>query len=135
MRIIKLGKKEFRTFDEVQKYFQVDLYNRKPVGQFRLLNKKLINKDDLLLFSYEKVVQFTAVAKTRMLENNDELAGEYPYYFVIDMSTVQKAEISLEKVEEYLKGVYDKSIATIQAWPNIPDSPTANALWESLRRK
>jgi hypothetical protein len=29
-----------------------------------------------------------------MLENNDKLAADYPYYFAIDMSSIQNAESS-----------------------------------------
>jgi hypothetical protein len=135
MRIIKLSKDEFNTLDDVLNFFQSELYDRKPEGQFRLPSNKLIEKDELLLFSYEKIVRFTGISKTEVLENNDEFSADYPYYFAIDMSSVQSAEMSLEQVEDFLKNVYDKAIVSARAWSKIPDSPTANELWDSLRKK
>jgi hypothetical protein len=135
MRVIKLGKGEFKTLEKVQDYFQRELYDREPAGKFWLPTKKTIDKDELLLISYEKIVRFTAIAKTGISSNNDEEAGKYPYYFVIDMSSIQSANFRLEQVENYLKGVYDKSIAPVQSWSNIPESSKAIELWESLRNK
>ncbi len=135
MRIIKLSKDEFGDLDEVLDFFQRDLYNRNPEGQFRLPNNKTIEKDELLLFSYQKVVRFTAIAKEGVSENHDKLSVDYPYHFIIDMETLESAEMSLEKVEEFLQGVYDKSIASARSWSKIPDSPTANELWDLLRKK
>ena len=40
MRIIKLGKGEFKTLDKVQGYFQSVLYERNPEGKFLLPTKK-----------------------------------------------------------------------------------------------
>jgi hypothetical protein len=135
MRIIKLGKGEFKNRDEVENYFQSVLYERNPEGKFWLPTKKMIDKDEFLMFSYEKIVRFTAIAKTGLLENNDDRADDYPYCFVIDMSSLQSANISLEQVEDELKDVYGKSIASVQTWSKIPDSSKAIELWESLRKK
>ena len=141
MRIIKLGKEEFKTLDEVVDFFENRLNDdndRNLKGKFRLPSKKvkkIIAKDEFLLFSYEKIVRYTAIAKTETLENDDEHSTDYPYYFVIDMSTVEPAERSLEKIEDFLQDVYGKSIASGQSWSKIPDSPKTNKLWESLRKK
>jgi hypothetical protein len=135
MRIIKLGKGEFKNRGEVENYFQSVLYERNPEGKFWLPNKKLIEKDELLMFSFEKIVRFTAIAKTGLLENDDDGADNYPYCFVIDMPSLQSTNISLEQVEDELKNVYGKSIASVQTWSKIPNSSKAIALWESLRKK
>jgi len=87
------------------------------------------------MISYEKIVRFTAIAKSGISDNNDEEAGNYPFYFVIDMPSVQSANFSLEEVEDYLKDDYGKSIASVQSWSKIPDSSKAIELWESLRKK
>lgn len=141
MRIIKLGTEEFGTFDEVENYFYVTLLmeERNPKGKFRLPNGNLISENGLsvgerILFSYKKIVCFTAVAKAGRLDNNDEYAGKYPYYFVVDMSSVQPTNISLEKVEDSLRDVLDgKSIVSARSWVKIPDSST-DELWESIRK-
>ena len=141
MRIIKLGTGEFETFDEVEDYFYVTLLTeeRNPKGKFRLPNGNLISENGLsigerILFSYNKVVCFTAVAKTGRLDNNDKYAGKYPYYFVIDMPSVQPANISLEKVEDSLRDVLDgKSIVSARSWIKISDSST-DEFWESIRK-
>lgn len=136
MRILKLSvQKEFHTLHELRDYFQRELYARDPEGKFLVPSKKLIEKNELLMFSYKKIVRYTAIAKTGILPNHDELAKKYPYYFLIDMSSLEDAKytISLEQVEDLLKDVYGKSIATGQTWSKIPDLPTTIELWESLR--
>ena len=135
MRIIKLSKDEFEDLDKVNDYFQHKLYDRILVGQFRLPSKKTIEKGELLLFSYEKIVRFTAIAKEGVSENHDEFSDEYPYYFIIDMETLEVAEMSFEQIEDFLRDIYDKSIASARAWSKIPDSPTTNELWDLLRKK
>lgn len=135
MRIIKLSKDEFENLEEVFDFFQRKLYYRNPEGQFRLPSSKTIQKDEMLLFSYEKVVRFTAIAKEGVSENHDELSVDYPYHFIIDMDTLESAKMSLEKVEAFVRGVYDKSIAGARSWSKIPDSPTTNELWDMLRKK
>jgi len=68
MRIIKLGKGEFKTLEDVKDYFGRKLYERKPEGKFRLPRTK-IGADGLeigepILFSYQTVICFTARAKS-----------------------------------------------------------------------
>jgi len=142
MRIIKLGTGEFPTFDKVEDYFYVKLLKeeRDPKGKFRLPNGNLISEKGLsvnepILFSYKKVVCFTATAKTGRLDNHDKHAEEYPYYFVIDMSSLQSANISLEEVEDSLRDVLDgKSLVSARSWIKIEDSSKTDELWESIRK-
>jgi hypothetical protein len=138
MRIIKLSSEEFETVGKVISYFEEDLPMRTPSGQFRI-PRGWIAEDGLtvgepLFFSYQGEVLYSAKAGTGRQNNRDEYSDEYPFYFLVDMKTVRRIAISLEELEERLRATgRTKAIVKSQGWPTLPDSPSRDELWSSLR--
>ncbi len=139
MRIIKLGKGEFKTLGEVKEFFEGELLQREPKGKFRLRKLSIaedkLNIGEPILFSYQTIVCFSARTKTGRLINYDKQANKYPYYFVVDMDTLQPSNIRLKIVEERLRDeLGGKHLVKTQRWPALTDTPATNELWESLRK-
>lgn len=138
MRIIKVSTQEFETEDEVISFFEEDLPNRTPRGQFRIpagwIAEDRLEVGEPLLFSFEGEVLYSARAGSRRRKNSDEYRDEYPFYFRVDMDTLRPVQVSLEKLEKQLRATgRKKSIVHSRGWPTMPDSPSRERLWLSLR--
>jgi hypothetical protein len=140
MRIIKLSSKDisFPTRASVATYFEVELPNSSPVGQF-LFTKGRIRKDGIddgepIIFSYQSQIAYIAKASSGRVAN---LGGErqtYPFYFLVDTSTIAPAQGNLADVETKLGGLgIHKNIVRTRGWPQIPDSDEVNRIWNGLK--
>jgi len=69
------------------------------------------------------------------MNNTDEYANKFPYYFVVDMATIQPANRSLQEIENKLKAeLGNKNLVHSQAWPRLDDTISTTELWDNLRR-
>ena len=138
MRIIKMSVDVFETLDVLIQFFQEDLPAHDPPGKFRIPKGRIaedcLAEREPLLFSYESSVVYTARAASGRCKNRDECSDEYPFYFLVDMETVRRVDVTLVEVEDRLRATgVRKHIVHSQGWPTIPDSPERTGLWLSLR--
>jgi len=86
------------------------------------------------LFSYLTKVYYIAKSASGRLPNRDKYRDTHPFYFVVDLDTLHRAEASLHYVEKQLQqnGAAKKSIVRSRGWPKIQDSPFTEKLWKSL---
>lgn len=141
MRLVKLSTAEFESIDKVDKFFDHDLRQREPHGRFLFprgwIAEDGLAKSELLLFSFLGRVVRVARAKSGRLRNTDVQRGRYPYYFVVDMETVQKGfPFTVTDLEEALRresGV-TKSVAASRGWVRLPDTDTATHVVRRLGR-
>lgn len=142
MRIIKLSPRDIDFPDRVSvdRYFEVTLPNRNPVGQFLLTQGRIaesgIEVGEPIVFSYETEITHVAKAATCRLVNLQGDSVTYPYYFLLNMSTICLAQGRLADVEAELAiaGV-QKNIVRTQGWPRIQDSPAIDQIWNALKRE
>ncbi len=138
MRIIKLSTKEFATFEDVLFFFEEDLPQRTPPGQFRLppgwIAEDGLERGETLLFTYLAALCYSAKAGSGRLENTDKYRIDYPYYFKVNMKSVRRVKLSIEALEKRLRPTgRRKSIVKSHGWPTMPDTPAREQLWQSLR--
>jgi len=142
VRIIKLSSMDidFPDRPSVDEYFNVKLHNRNPVGQFLFTQGRIaeggISTNEPIIFSYKKEITHIAKAASGRIVNTGEDAGIYPFYFIVDISTICLAQGNLADVEDALVSaeIY-KNIVHTQGWPLIPDSLEVNQIWKDLKRK
>jgi hypothetical protein len=141
MRIIKLSQRDndFPDRVSVNTYFEVTLPNRSPVGQFLLtqgrIAKQGIEAGETIIFSYETEITHIARAASCRLVNSQGDSVTYPYYFLVDMSTISLAQGNLANVEAELAVVgVQKNIVRTQGWPRIQNSPEIDKIWNDLKR-
>jgi hypothetical protein len=95
-----------------------------------------IETGESIIFSYETVITHIANASSDRLANTQSDSGTYPFYCLVDMSTICLAQGNLTDVEAALAGMgIQKNIVRTQGWPRIQDSPAIDQIWNSLRRK
>ncbi len=139
MRIIKLGTVEFPSIEDVRRYFENDLPRKEPPGKFRipqnLIGKNGLKKGEKLLFSYRGTICYLAMANSGRINNTDKRQKKYPYFFLIDIDTLQNTRISLLELENQLKLNPPKSIVRSRSWPKIQDNVRSDTLWDSLYNK
>ena len=139
MRIIKLSQKDidFPDRHSVDTYFEVKLPNRNPVGQF-LLTKGRIKKDGIdagepIIFTYQGRVTHIAKASSGRLENSGDDRGTYPFYFLVDISTIAPAQGTLPDIQSELEAMeIQKNIVRTRGWPRIQDSRAVHRIWKAL---
>ena len=142
MRIIKLSPNDsdFPDRDSVDEYFNIKLPSRNPTGQF-LLTQGRIAKDgivngELIIFSYKTEITHIAKAASGRLVHSQENSGTYPFYFLVDTSTICLAHGNLSDVEAALyKAGIKKNIVRSQGWPHIQDSLAVDQIWNALKKK
>ena len=142
MRIIKLSPKDIDFPDRVSvdTYFKVTLPNRNPIGQFMLARGRIaehgIEAGELIIFSYKTEITHVRKAASCRLVNSQRDSVIYPYYFLVDMSTICLAQGSLADVEAKLESAgVQKNIVHTQGWPRIQDDPVIDPIWNFLKRE
>lgn len=140
MRIIKLSPedKEMKTREAVDVYFQKTLHERNPKGKF-LLTRGRIRKDgvkpqELLLFSYERQIVYLAKVGSSRMETKGDDAKQYPFYFCVDTTTIQKGTGTLEEFEKLVEtaNLSEGNIVRSQGWPMLADSPGLEEIWKTF---
>lgn len=142
MRIIKLSPKDYDFPDRssVDAYFLTKLPSRNPVGQFLLTQNKIAETGivigESIIFSYITEITYIAKAASGRIEHLGDDSDTYPYFFIVDMSTVHHANGNLAEVEVALSALgIHKNIVRTQGWPRIPDSHDVDQIWDSLKTK
>jgi hypothetical protein len=138
MRIIKLSPAEFPTFKYVQDFFLKELPGRTPPGKFRIppghIAKEKFDEDESLIFTYQSRVRFKARSQSRLKDNEDNEAKKYPYYFVIDLETLQSADTPLRDTEQKYREISGQDVNWEgQGWNVRPESKHTSALWNWVR--
>jgi hypothetical protein len=139
MRIIKLSKDDdsFRSAAEVTRFFQEELYERDPVGDFGVTPAKQympdIQKGTLLIFSYQTTCMFVGRAAEPMAywdPKDKSFDPNWPASVVVDMPTLRAVDVKLHDFERALKKAtgYKKSIVAYRGWAHIPDEHETFAL-------
>lgn len=115
----------------VDSYFGDVLHKRTPNGKF-LLTRGRIAKDGIkpnerIVFTYIGEIVFQARALTGRNENSDcTVSEQYPHYFCVDLSTIQKGCKSLRELEDELKESKmippGKNLVKSQGWPIVNES-------------
>lgn len=141
MRIIKLSPRDIDFPDRVSvdTYFEVTLPNRNPIGQFLLTHGRIaeygIETGELIIFSYKTEITHVGKAASCRLVNSQRDSETYPYYFLVDMSTICLAQGSLADVEaEFASAGVQKNIVHTQGWPQIQDTPASDQIWNARKR-
>lgn len=141
MRIIKLSPKDisFPDRSSVDSYFELELPNRRPAGQFNLTQGKIaengITIGESIIFSYQTEITHIARAGSGKLVRSENNIGKYPFYFIIDLATVFPAQGNLADVEASLASVgIHKNIVNSRGWPRIPDSVAVEEIWKELEK-
>lgn len=135
MRIIKLGTGEFSNFEQVEDFFKNDLPYRNPPGKF-LMPSPLIGKTGLaqgekLLFAYKGLIHFSALAASGRMNNQDESTSGYPFYFLVDLSSLATVKISLKEIEGILsQNNVTISVVKSRSWPVVKDKTAADSIWK-----
>jgi len=138
MRIVKLSEKIFPELEDVMEFFKNSLPNWNPPGKFRITDGRIardgLQPGEEVLFSYSGIIRYIARSATGCRKNEDEYQSEYPFYFLVEMNTLQSIEISLRDVEQryHHETGETKSLVQTQGWPKIENRIFANNLWESL---
>ena len=140
MRIIKLGTREFSNLEQVENFFEDKLSHRSPPGTFwvpsPLIGKDGLNKGEKLLFAYKGMIYFSALAASERMDNQDKGTSRYPFYFLIDLSSLKRVRISLIEIEEILsQNSITKSIVKSRSWPVINDQTAADLIWKLTSSK
>lgn len=142
MRIIKLSPKDIDFPDRVSvdTYFEVTLPNRNPVGQFLLTQGRIaergIEAGEPIIFSYKTEITHVAKAASCRLVNSQGDSVTYPYYFLVNISTICLAQGSLADIEAELAAVgVQKNIVHTRGWPRIQDSPAIEQIWLAWRQR
>ncbi len=133
MRIIKLSPTddEMHTREDVLAFFQQKLRDPERDGKFGLSPAKGrmagIRAGTLLLFTYQTECMFLARAATGIIHDDDP---EYPAYFQVDPSSIERVGSSLQHFEDALKKakLRDKNLVKSRAWPQLPPRAEAFAL-------
>ncbi len=87
-----------------------------------------------LVFTYGSKITHLAKSASGRLLNPQCDQSQYPYYFLVDLETLQLVkDIPLSKFEESLTGIgLTKNLVRSQGWPRVPDSETVERLWACL---
>lgn len=140
MRIIKLSPDDvdMTTRDAVDIYFTKTLPSRTPAGQF-LLTRGRIRKDGLkpqepLVFSYLGKIVYLAKAGSKRMETSGNDAPQYPFYFCVDTTTIQKGTGTLDEFEKQVDAanLSEGNIVKSQGWPMLADSPGLEEIWKQF---
>ena len=138
MRIIKLSSSEFTDLERVSSFFDHDLRAREPEGKFRFpegwIAEDGLKPGERVLFSYDTVICYAGWSLTGRSLNQDEDRADYPYFFKLDMATLQTAAIPLQQLEDLLqsKGLHDGRLVRSQGWPIIEDRDEVEVLINAL---
>jgi hypothetical protein len=142
MRLVKLSQqKEFPDYEDVENYFASDVWDRNPPGKFLLPRNQLaedgVAESEMLLFSYLGRVVRVAKAASGRCENRDKYRVAYPYYFVIDRSTLREVDFSLADLEDAMcrRCGVTKTIAKGRGWVRLPETKEAYKAVEDLIRQ
>ena len=137
MRLVKLSTDEFTEEADLKAYFTQELPRRNPPGLFRLptgwIGQEALEPGETLLFSYRGRLRFVAKAETGWMDNTAMPHPNYPYCFIISLSSVREADVLLTEVEQRLRAEAGlrKSLQA-QGWTRIPDSDRAEQIIEAL---
>ena len=140
MRVIKLSKddEDMESLTDVDIYFQEKLPSRTPPGQF-LLTRGRIRKDGIkpqepLVFSYLGKIVYLAKARSKRLETTGPDARQYPFYFCVETSTIQKGRGTLVEFENFVDAanLSEGNIVKSQGWPMLADSPALEDIWKKF---
>ena len=131
MRIIKLSKTDpdFPNREAVHIYFFNTLPNRNPKGQFFLPSPKKIGEDGVypgerLLFAYQGECFYKACAASARRKNTGKDSTNYPYYFLVDVSSIEPFAGTLADLERKLhkSGIYRKAVVKSREWAKIEEN-------------
>jgi hypothetical protein len=140
MRIIKLSPDDvdMTTRQAVDVYFQKTLSSRTPAGQF-LLTSGRIRKDGVkpqepLIFSYLGKIVYLAKAGSKRMATSGDDAKQYPSYFCVDTTTIQKGTGTLDEFEKLVDAanLSEGNIVHSQGWPMLADSPALEEIWKKF---
>jgi hypothetical protein len=138
MRLVKLSTAEFDDMDRVDEFFEGDLPQRRPPGQFLItpgwIAEDALDECEVLLFSFLGRVVWVARAGSGRLQNTGRNRGRYPNYFIVDLRTAQKVDFSVSDLEDAMHrrcGV-TKSIAVSRGWVRLPNTVAATRLVQTL---
>lgn len=140
MRIIKLSPNDtdMRTREKVDRYFQAHLAKRRPVGQFLLTERRIaangIRPGELLVFSYNGEIVYLARSRSGRENTVGPDAIQYPYYFCVEMGSIQAVNRRLIDLEKLLHShrLFGGNVVRTQGWPRIDDSGSRGRLLEKL---
>ena len=141
MRVVKLSNNDpsFPNLDDVRDFFLEKIHQRKPPGKFRVPANKIkhdkFSSGEMLVFTYQARVVFTAMAKSELLHNDDSEYQKYPYYFVIDLATLRETNEDLYKIERQVNEETGQSINLVrsQGWIYLDDPAHTQYIWKQLR--
>jgi 5-methylcytosine-specific restriction endonuclease McrA len=126
MRIIKLSQEDpdMKTREMVDDFFINYLPGED--GERFSIKKGLISKDNFspgerLVFSYNTEIVYVAYSKSGILnkEPGEPHASTYPYYFLVEPSSIVAAAGRLSVLEAELAKLGIKKRITVQGWPHI----------------
>jgi len=136
MRFVKLGKQNFKTLEEVRRFFLQELPRRTPRGKFRVKRKYDLEFDEPIVFSYQARVVFTAQAGSKVLPNYDIEHQEYPFYFVVKLATLREADEDLHDIEQRYNDAAETTVGLVgRTWNELTDSVHTEEIWNRLRRR
>jgi hypothetical protein len=130
MRVIKLSPNdvEMQTRENVDLYFQTLLKERIPAGQFFLtkgrISKNGIKPGESLVFTYLGEIVYLARSASTRMETEGSHAYQYPYYFCIDVDSINSAHGKLSALEDALRlgGLIDRNLVKSQGWPIVKET-------------
>jgi hypothetical protein len=92
MRIVKLSEVEFEDERAIDDYFDY-LHEADPPGKFRITDRRIaedgLEPGEYLIFSYNGTICRIALSASGRLDNKDEYKDTYPFYFKINLDTLQ----------------------------------------------
>jgi hypothetical protein len=133
MRVIKLSPndRDMLTRHRVDTYFREVLPNRSPKGQFLLTKSRIapdgIQPNERIVFTYMGEIVYQARALTGRTKNLDKTESEqYPYYFCVNLDSIEQGCKSLSLLENELKKSnlisQGQNLVKTQAWPIVKES-------------
>jgi hypothetical protein len=128
MRIIKLSPNDvdMRTRDDVETYFHGKL--RGGGGAFYMTPGRIadtgLEPGEILVFSYEGEIVYTAIAASGRLDNEGDDAHMWPNYFRVDLASLTPVSGQLLVLEAQLRhlGLCTKHLVRTQGWPRLDES-------------
>ena len=144
MRLVKLVPELLRlTADRdsdeasLQAFFTEDLPGRNPPGLFPFPRGRIgdggLARGETVLFSFQSKLRFVAKAGTGRIANIYMLQAECPHCFVIDLTSLRRADCPLRLVDEALSAEAGLQRSLLgQGWTKFPDTQRAEAIINRL---
>lgn len=141
MRIIKLSPSDpdMKSRPMVDRYFGRTLAERNPKGQFFLTAGRIAEKGvsvaERLLFTYEGNCIYEARAASGRVKNEGKNSGQYPFYFCVDMDTLQAVQGSLSdfEVDLHQSGRPIQNLVKSQGWPIVAETDAIDHILREMR--